>query len=118
MELENVDAGKWKSDDLLELAQQFSELKPICRSNKVGRQTYHKFVAICGWYQIIVGDRDLVLSVRQIARLLAYADEAVPNLFKYALKDTTLRQVGTRPARYRFNIEKYSTLRERGGWMN
>jgi hypothetical protein len=84
---------------------------------------YPRFVALAGWLQVCVGDRPILLPVREVAKLFAVEPMTISRYRQWALKDGYLVEVqahqwrgakkGGKATEFRFQVEGFDCLQEK-----
>jgi len=80
---------------------------------------YNKFLSIAGWLQVSQVEKPIVLPVEKLAKELGVTRQLVSHWRQRAQRQGLLKEVGhyvahKQATRFRFAVERFSILRERG----
>jgi len=103
----------------LEWAAAMSCQYPLSDPEDLQIDRYNKFLSIAGWLQVIRGDAPIVLPVERLAGELGVTAQHVSNWRQRAQQQGLLSEVKRYVAhkqatQFRFAVERFSILRERG----
>jgi hypothetical protein len=103
---------------ILEWAASLAKSHPLLSTRKQFR-SYNQFISVAGWLQNISRDKNIFLPTRKIAEILGLKSHVqVATLCKLAVADGFLKVMEQhteyRVTRYRFAVERYEILGERG----
>jgi hypothetical protein len=108
-----------KGDGPLEWAAAMSCQYPLSDPEDLRLERYNKFLSIAGWLQVARGDDPIVLPVEKLANELGVTAQMVSHWRQRAQRQGLLSEVGRYVAhiqatKFRFSVERFSILRERG----
>jgi hypothetical protein len=103
----------------LDWAVVMSSQYPLSDPEDLQLEKYNKFLSIAGWLQIIRGAEPIVLPVEKLAGELGVTPQLVSNWRQRAQRQGILSEVKRYVAhkqatQFRFAVERFSILRERG----
>jgi hypothetical protein len=103
----------------LEWAVKMSCQYPLSDPEDLQIERYNKFLSIAGWLQVSQHDKPIVLPVAKLASELGVTPQIVSNWRQRAQRQGLLKEVARYVAhkqatRFRFAVERFSILRERG----
>lgn len=92
---------------------------PLSDPEDLGIERYNKFLSIAGWLQIVRGAEPIILPVAKLAGELGVTAQMVSQWRQRAQRQGILSEVKRYVAhkqatQFRFAIERFSILRERG----
>jgi hypothetical protein len=108
-----------KGEGPLEWAAAMSCQYPLSDPEDLRLEKYNKFLSIAGWLQVLCGDKPIVLPVQKLASELGVTAQMVSHWRRRAQGQGVLSEVARYVAhkqatRFRFAVERFSILRERG----
>jgi hypothetical protein len=90
-------------------------LKPEIGTNRP--RAYPLFVSLAGWLQVTMGDRNVLLPVQEVGKLMKVDKSLVSRYVRWAIEDGYLKRVashepGKRAAEYRFDVSRFASLQK------
>lgn len=103
----------------LEWAAAMSCQYPLSDPDDLQLERYNKFLSIAGWLQVVRGDEPIILPVAKLAGELGVTAQMVSHWRRRAQRQGLLSEVARyiahkQATRFRFAVERFSILRERG----
>ena len=92
---------------------------PLTDPEELGLERYNMFLSIAGWLQVQRGSESVYLPVEKLAKILNVTARSVSNWRTIAkrqelLTETAAYQRNKKATEFRFAVEKFGVLRERG----
>lgn len=106
----------------LQSAAEMSEQMPVIISDEKRLErgaAYERFVSLAGWLQVTVGDRNILLPVKEIAVMFKMTTMTISRFRRNAIKDGFLDEIKAsefkkhKATEFRFHVERVPILAER-----
>lgn len=107
--------GRGPLDWAIAIAAQY----PLTDPEELGLERYNRFLSIAGWLQVQRGSESVYLPVEKLAKILNVTPRSVSTWRTLAkrqglLTETAAYQRNKKATEFRFAVEKFAVLRERG----